>query len=198
VRGGKGRLRLSANRAWVPPDGRFLRQRCAAIICAPGGLLCCRSRRLGCGSAIDGSDMLDDRPPLHAGTAAMTAMVDETIAVLGPSRQITLYRGNVPPPPFEKRDDRLDYDRCDSWQSIVLPGWSAALSYTIQAHGEPDRTAVFATVEAHWSTYGGELTGGLAQVGSITLKLERAQLLLYVNQATDELELVGATRCLPA
>lgn len=140
---------------------------------------------------------LDDRPTLRDGTAAMTAVVDETIAALGPGRPVTLYRGNVPPPPFEKHDDRLDYDRCDSWRSILFPGWAAALAYTIPTHGEQDRAAVFATVGARWQASGGELTGDPAQGGGLALELAHAHYLLYVDRVTHAVELVGATRCLP-
>lgn len=140
---------------------------------------------------------LDDRRTLHDGTAAMTAIVDETLGALGPGRQITLNRVNVPDPPFVRQEDRLDYDQCDYWWSIVLPGWEAGLSYTVPTHGEQDRAVVFATVRALWSTYGGELTGDIAANGGLALDLDHSHYRMYVGQMFHEIVLSGATHCLP-
>ena len=71
------------------------------------------------------------------------------------------------------------------------------MPYTIPTHGEQDRADVFAAVEALWSTYGGELAGGPDQDGGLVLDLEHSHYRLYVNQTSQEVELLGATRCLP-
>lgn len=139
---------------------------------------------------------LDDRQSLRDGTEEMAAIVDETIAALGPGRQITLNHVNMPAPPFEKLEDRLDYNQCDAWRNVVFPGWEAALSYTVATAGDRDRADVFATVEARWSTYAGELTGGPEQNGGLALELEHSHYRLVVDQITQEPWLFGATRCL--
>ncbi|MGH2531953.1 MAG: hypothetical protein ACRDJW_06555 [Thermomicrobiales bacterium] len=140
---------------------------------------------------------LDNRPALHDGTVAMTAIIDETIAALGPARQTALNHVDMAAPPFEKLEDRLDYNRCDSWRELVFPGWEAGLSYTVATNGDRDRADLFATVEALWLTHGGELKGGPEQNGGLALDLEHSHYRLYVNQITHEVELFGATRCLP-
>lgn len=144
-----------------------------------------------------GRSLLDDRPQLSDEADRVTSIVDETIRALGPGRDVALdpIQSWESPPVEDLLDERFGYDRCDSWWNIILPGWAAALVYSVAVHGEDDEREVVEAVRALWSVYGGKLSR--SDNGGLALELEHAHFRLGKNAHTGAFDLSGGTRCLP-
>ena len=156
------------------------------------------------------------RPTLRQGLEQLIAVVDATAAAVAPGLEVA-------PGPIANADpslaDRLTnnhsltdtssseypgYDDCDSWKRILVDGWSASYSVTIDLRIERDAQLLMDRARRLWSQRGYQLTSrsyernpGEMVESLYFIDSMGSTVSFNVNPKGLVAEVSGQTKCLP-